>query len=175
MVIEGSAVSDDLRPILNTTRSGGALLRRTAGFSLIELVIVVVIGTTLATAVGIGFYGKAVTRRRLDAAVARVEADIDLARRQAMQTSDAKTMTFSATGYAIAGVSHLDRASGDYAVNLAGDPYQAAIGSPDFGGDNKIIFSIYGTPDSGGQMVVSVGEYSKTVSLNSQTGRTASQ
>lgn len=155
--------------------TGGSLDRRAAGFSLAELIIVVVIGTVLATSVAVGYYGRTVTRRRLDAAVARVEADIELARRQAIQTSAEKTMTFTTIGYAITGVRHLDRASIDYAVNLAGDPYQAKIDSTDFGGDNKIIFSIYGTPDSGGQMVISVGEYSRKVTLDAQTGRTGSQ
>jgi prepilin-type N-terminal cleavage/methylation domain-containing protein len=155
--------------------TGGSLQRRAAGFSLAELVVVLAIGAVLASSVGISYHGRTLARRRVEAAAARVVADIDLTRQQAIQASSPRTMAFTGNNYAIAGVAHLDRSNIDYAVNLADNPYLAKVDSVDFGGDAVIKFNIYGLPDSGGQMVISVGDYTKKVTLDSKTGLASSQ
>lgn len=151
--------------------TGGSLRRRIAGFSLMEVVIALAIGMVLATSVGVGYYGRTLARRRLDAAAMRLIADVHLAQQQAVQTSAAKTMIFSASSYSVAGIQHLDRSINTYTVDLAAEPYLARIGVVNLGGDNEIVFDLYGAPDSGGQISLSVGDYAKTVTIDAQTGR----
>jgi len=137
--------------------------------------MVVMIGTVLATMVSFNYYGQALSRRRVDAAASRIVADLNLARTNAIHTSAARTVVFTAKGYRLNGVAHPDRTLGDYAVDLSLEPYQARLVSVDLGGDQQVVFSIYGTPDSGGQVVLAVGEWTRTVTLDAQMGTASVQ
>lgn len=58
-----------------------------------------------------------------------------------------------------------------YQVAVATEPYSATVVSADFGGDTEVIFDGYGVPDSDGTIVIQVGSYQRTLTVNAQTGR----
>lgn len=147
-------------------------MRPGAGFSLIELVIVVTIIAILA-AMAIPRFGNSIARQRAEAAACRVAADLKLARRHAIQTSATQTVTFelSSSSYVLEGMRHLDHPDSTYRVQLSAEPYMATLTSADFDDDAEVVFDIYGTPDSSGNVVVRVGDWVKTVKLEAETGR----
>ena len=56
-------------------------------------------------------------------------------------------------------------------MRLSEDPYGASMVSADFGGDADIIFDVFGVPDSGGSVVIQVGNHVRTVTVDAVTGR----
>jgi prepilin-type N-terminal cleavage/methylation domain-containing protein len=146
--------------------------RAPAGFSLIELTVVVVI-IGIVAAMAIPRFGGSLAHRRVEAAARRVSVDLALAQRRAKLTSASQKVTFDvdANTYVLVGALHLDHPEATYTVSLVGDPYAALITKADFGGDADIVFDGYGQPDSGGTVVVGVGEYYKTITLDVDTGR----
>jgi len=153
-------------------RAGG----RRRGFSLLELAIVVAIAAILA-AMALPRYAGALSRYHAEAAARRIAADLALARDRARTYGAQRSVTFNpaAEQYQIPGLRDLKSSSGDYVVNLADRPYRADLVSADFGGDATVVFDGYGVPDGGGQVVVQVGEYQKTVVLDPNTGKAAVQ
>jgi type II secretory pathway pseudopilin PulG len=113
----------------------------------------------------------AVTRQRADAMARRIAADLQYARQRATTTSQSQTVQFvGVTAYRIVGMPHPDHPGQEYTVNLADDPYGAEGVSADFGGDNELIFDIYGLPDSGGEAVIRVGNHARTITVDAETG-----
>ena len=114
-----------------------------------------------------------IARQRAEGAARRVAADLALARSQAITLSTNQLVKFDpASGcYAMAGIQHLDRSGSAYKMDLSAEPYLAKLVSADFGGDGEVEFDFHGTPDSGGQIVVSVGAWQKTITLDADTGR----
>jgi prepilin-type N-terminal cleavage/methylation domain-containing protein len=146
--------------------------RQRSGFSLLELVIVIAIVAILA-GVAIPRYAQANQRYRAEMAAKKVVADLDYARRRASTSSSAQSIDFDAANeqYQLPGVDDLRTGSGDYTIDLSASPYNTKIVSADFNGDGEVIFDGYGLPDSGGTIVVGVGDYTKTVVLNADSGR----
>ncbi len=62
-----------------------------------------------------------------------------------------------------------------YEVLLSEEPYRTSIVSADFGGDLDIIFDVFGVPDSGGSVVISVGNRVRNVTVQAVTGRASAQ
>lgn len=139
---------------------------------MIELLILIVVVSILA-AVGIGIHAGSTTQRQLDGTVKRIRADLALARQNAMATGSTQTVTFSPnTGtYTLAGVRDLDRPENEYVVNLSVPPYEASILSADFDGDTEVVFDAYGRPDSGGTLVVRVGNDEATLTVDAEIGQ----
>ena len=108
------------------------------------------------------------TQQSLEAAARRIATDLDFARRNARNGSAARTVSFDpiTNRYEMAGVSDPNRPAQDYTVDLSLDPYRAAIVSADFGGASAITFDGFGTPDSGGTVVVQVGSQQRTVTFD---------
>lgn len=152
--------------------------RRTA-FTLIELTIAVLVMGILA-AVAAPAIVDAMRDARARAAALVVASDLDHARHQAQARNDAQTVTFdpSAETYELVGLSHFDRASQSYVVDLAPEPYQAALDSASFGADGtslSITFNRFGRPDYGGSVVVSAGGVQRTVVVDGVTGKATVQ
>lgn len=118
-------------------------------------------------------YGRAIARQRVDAAARRIAVDLALARRQARMTGAGQEVRFdiNSNGYRLIELSDMDRSNREYAVPLGEEPYLATLTSADFAGSGTVTFDGYGVPDSGGQVVVQVGEYEKTITLNAETGQ----
>jgi len=146
---------------------------RTA-FSLLELVVVVVI-IGIVSAIAVPRYANALAHHRVDAAARRIVVDLSLAQRQARISSTSQAVEFEVgvgeSAYRLSGMPHLDRSGEEYAVLLYQEPYHATIVSADFGGNKEIVFDGFGVPDSGGVVIVQVGNYQKTITVDAETGQ----
>lgn len=110
--------------------------------------------------------------QRLDAAGRRIVTDIALAKRHSKHNSAALPVTFSSVSdtYTVSGLSDPDHPSASYVVRLGEEPYGVDVVSADFGGDAELRFDGYGTPDSGGTVVLRVGTRTRTVSVEAGSG-----
>ncbi|MBN1347651.1 MAG: GspH/FimT family protein [Phycisphaerae bacterium] len=153
-------------------KASGPRASRPACFTLIELVLVVVLVGILA-AVGVGVFGGSVAHHQASGAQQRIDADLMLARQRAMTTGANQPVRFAATSdrYALTGVPNPDKPGSDYTTDLSALPYEADIVSVDLGGDSEIIFDAYGTPDSGGTIVIRVGDRQITLTVSAENGR----
>ncbi len=143
---------------------------------MVEVILVVVIIATLA-AVAVPRFSNTLTRQRVEAAARRIVADLALAQRQARTTNASQTVSFTlgTHEYTLIDMPHPDHPSLTYKVVLSDEPYRASLVSANFGGDTDIIFDVFGVPDSGGSVVISVGNQVRTVTVEAVTGRAARQ
>ena len=147
--------------------------RATAGaaFSLVELVLVVAI-MAMVSAIAVPRYANSIARYRADSAARRVAADLALAQNQASTAGKPQSVVFVARSYQMPGMPHLDGKSyGDYTVDLGSDPYAVTRVAAEFGGDATIKFDLYGVPDTGGSVVIEVGDARRVVVVSPDSGR----
>jgi len=139
----------------------------------VELVVVVLILAIIAAA-AVPRYVDNLMRARVDAAARRIVADLAAAQARAKATSSNQTVTFvvppQGNQYQIVGMDDPDRPGAAYAVDLAASPYQVKLSTVDLGNDTTLVYNGYGVPDSAGTIVVQAGSFSKTVTIDSNTG-----
>ena len=142
------------------------------GMTLFELVVVAAILAILA-AIVVPRFGASITWRRVEGAARRIASDLNLAQRRASQTSTSQTLAFNTTthSYRIVGLPDPVRPGSEYVVLLREPPYEVKIVSIDLGGDANLVFDGFGTPDSGGTIVLRSGDYRATVTVDSATGQ----
>lgn len=97
----------------------------------------------------------------------RVAADIGLTASYARARGSSATISFavSTSSYSIAGLTSTERAGEAHGVNLSREPFGVSISSVDFAGTNTLTIKGYGTPSSGGTVRLTLGSYSKIVSV----------
>jgi prepilin-type N-terminal cleavage/methylation domain-containing protein len=150
---------------------GRAPVGGSSGFNLVELVLVLAI-TALVSAIAVPRYAKSVSRYRADSAARRVAADLALAQSHASTAGKPQSVVFVARGYQMPGMPHLDGKSyGDYTVDLGADPYGVSRVAAEFGGDAVVKFDLYGAPDTGGSVVLTVGDFRRVIVLAPESGK----
>jgi len=147
-----------------------------AGVTTLELVVIVLIVGILASA-AVPAIIRSLSAHRVESAAQRVKLDLERARHRARVSSTNQSVQFdpASSSYTLPGISHLDHPGLDYAVDLAGPPYDSLITSVDLGGDEEVIFNGYGLPDSGGAVVLQSGQYQRTVTLDAEHGKATIQ
>jgi prepilin-type N-terminal cleavage/methylation domain-containing protein len=156
-------------------RGGGGRGGRGGGFTLLEMTIVILL-IAILSAVAIPRYANSVNRYRVEMAAKRVAADFALARNAARTSGLGQTINFGtpANGYTMPGLAAPDGRTGDYTVRLADEPFKVSLGTVAFGSSPvaSVQFTRYGYPTAAGSVVVTSGDYSKTIYLDGTTGRT---
>jgi Tfp pilus assembly protein FimT len=135
-------------------------------------VTVLIIGILAAGAVP--KYADMLHRFRVQAAAERVVADLILAREQAISQSKSINVQFTpaSASYTLVSVQHLDSSSQPYAVNLGDEPYHAEIVSAQFPSTStSVTFDRFGKASADGTVQVRVHGYTKTISLDDQSGK----
>lgn len=171
----------------NVVRSGWQRGRAAAGFTLVELIVVIVI-LGIAAAIVVPMASSA-SGMQLRAAANMVAADLEYAKSLAIGTGQKHGWKFTdSKSYEIVIVNpdnttsvvrHPVKESFDYIVNFAGDGRldQVSITSVDFDGGNIVGFDYLGTPSnsssglvSEGVITLTAGGVSKTVRVQPVTG-----
>ena len=145
---------------------------RRRAFTYLELIIVIGVLGILAS-IAVPRFGTLMARRHVDAAATRIAADLAFARQRAKLSVTQQKVKFliSQNRYEFPELADPAHPGREYRVGLTEEPYNAMIISADFGGDLEVIFDGYGVPDSDGTVVIAVGSYRKTLTLNASTGR----
>jgi len=150
-------------------------------FTLLELICVLGILAVLA-AIAAPRYASATIRYRAEAAARRIRDDLARVRTYAKTTGASFTVSFDATAasytfpvppasYTVPSQPGAGLPGNPTTVDLADEPYGATIVSVDFNGQPDVTFNGFGVVDRGGTVVVRVGSFEQTVTLNAETGR----
>jgi prepilin-type N-terminal cleavage/methylation domain-containing protein len=143
-----------------------------SAFTILELVVVLMILSILGAAAIPTFY-RSLEQQRLESSARRIKQDLELLRQTARTKSKGETLTFTnATAYSLsADVQGLDRTSQTYAVNLAAAPYSVtSVSTTNLGNPATVAFNGYGSTTANGTIVLQLGGYSRTVTIDPSTG-----
>ena len=148
---------------------------RRGGFTLLEVVLVLAIMAIVA-AMAAPRYASAICRFQVDTAARRLVRDLTTARERARSQGANQTVIFTVASstYTVVGMSGLD-GSANYTVDMSGEPYKTSVVSAGFGGQSSVVFDGYGVPANGGTVVLNAGGYTKTITVDAQTGRASLQ
>ena len=153
----------------------GRASRLRAAFTMAEMVIVIMIMGIMAAA-GAPAFLNSLIHHRVEAAAHRLKLDFELARHTARLTSATQSITFTGSAYALsAATADFDDPNARYSVDLAVEPYEIATLKADFSGDEAVSFDGYGTPSSGGSVIITCGGHSSTIALDAVTGEVTIQ
>ena len=152
--------------------SEGASNQRGA-FTLVEIIIVVLLVGILAAA-SMPAIGAAATDMKLRAAARKLTAGLNYIRNQAITEGAEYGIACSATGYKAfkpaAGLEAITHplTHQPWVVDLSDDQITLAA---DFSDESKVTFDSTGAPDSAGQIVMTLGKISTTLTVEASTGR----
>src|SRR4051812_30753629 len=149
--------------------NGAHRSRRPRAFSIFELVIVLMIMGIL-TAVAAPTFVDSLLFHRVESAARRVKADLELARTQARMTSATQTVTFANSVYTLSNTQNLDKPGAVYSVDLTKQPYSLGSATANFSNLTTVSFDGYGTPSSGGTVILTAKAHSCVVTLNGTSG-----
>lgn len=148
------------------------------GFTLAETVIVLAIVGILA-AIAVPRLSSSIALQRVEATARRIVVDLAFAQRRAKSSNAAQTVRFDTVTqeYIFVGMPHPDAPAREYGVSLQKEPYRATLVSVNLnnGNSNEIIFDVFGVPDGGGSVVISVGSHVRTITVDADTGKASVQ
>lgn len=141
------------------------------GFSLIELVVVILI-ITILVAVAVPKMGRVVAVGRTQAAAKRVVADLHYARSVAMNQGKSVEVQFvvGGTSYTMPTAPDPNGGNVGYQVDLLNTPYSASLTEVDFSGRDTVLFDMYGLANASGEIVVQYGNTKIEILLNRFNG-----
>lgn len=150
------------------------------GLTLVEVTVTMLILGILA-AVASPAFAAALNHYRVEAAAARLAADLNYARRTAINTSTSYELqvTLSPPAYQFAGLPDPAHPHQNYAVNLSAVASGVRIVSCSFDGETGFTFNLYGLPLVGqsllpltsGVIVIGSGAEQRTIQIDSRTGK----
>ncbi|MEZ6318278.1 MAG: prepilin-type N-terminal cleavage/methylation domain-containing protein [Phycisphaerales bacterium] len=148
-----------------------------AGFSYVELVTVLAI-LAIVAALAAPRMASSMSNRRADLAARQIASDLESARRWAMTHSTSQQFLVLASmipGYTLPGLENPDHAGQVYTVYYFPNSWGMTFESVDLGHDSDtnrlmIEFDMYGKPDSGGSIVISIGGHRRTITVDDDTG-----
>ena len=124
----------------------------------------------ILTAVAAPTFFDSLLFHRVESAARRVKADLELARTQARLTSASQSITFANSAYTLSNMKSFDKPSAAYSADLKKQPYSLDSATADFSSAATVSFDGYGTPTSGGMVVLVAKSHRCTVTLNGTTG-----
>lgn len=138
---------------------------------MMEMVAVVVI-TAILAGIAVPRFSNSIALQQASSAARRIAADLEYARSRARTIGQAVTVSFNVSRdlYGLNNTPHIDHPDRNYRVFLDRDPYRATIRTVDCGGDISLVFDMYGKPDSGATITVSVGDFAKLILVDSESG-----
>lgn len=138
------------------------------GFSLVELVVVMLVLGVIA-AIAAPRFGYASATFRLEAAIQKIEADLQYASQMARSQSRTVAVVFNPANdsYRISGVDSPLGGTGDYTVDLSQPPYEVDIADVRFSGGLANMFRIdgHGAPLNAGVIRVEVGPNARLIGV----------
>jgi len=141
----------------------------------VELVAIIAIIAILAAIIAPRF-ARSIAVQRADAIARRMVFDLALVRQRARSTGVSQAFRAWLGRYAILGMPDPDDSSTGYVVRLDRDPYNATLVSVSFdNGDDTVMFDPYGIPDTGGDIVISVGDQVRTIHIDLESGKATIQ
>ena len=123
------------------------------------------------TAIAVPSFLDSLLFHRVETAARRVKADLELARQTARLKSAARSVTFNNSSYTLSGgIKNLDNPNAVYTVDLAASPFELTSVVSNFNSTHAVTFDGYGTPSSGGTVVLTAKNHNCTVTVNASTG-----
>jgi len=133
----------------------------------------VMVTLAMLSMIAVPRYAAFTATEQVEGAARRITADLSLAQRQARRAGASQTVTFNVaqSRYSLVGMTHPDHPGQAFEIRMGDEPYRARIVSASFGGDATLVYDGFGKPDSGGQVVIAVGAYQKTIQVDMGTGQ----